>query len=166
MSNAEPWLRGPVAGVIPALQPVAHALIYAREQLDKTLPALAPEEIWRRPGNVAPIGYHVRHAMGSIDRMLTYLRGEALSDAQFEQLKAEKEDRPDLDGATLLKQAHGMIDRALLIVGEATEDQLNEPRQIGRRQLPSDVRGVLFEIAVHTARHIGQIATTAKLVSG
>ena len=164
MSNAEPWLRGPVTGVIPALQPVAHSLMYAREQLDKTLPALSAEQIWRRPGNVAPIGYHVRHALGSIDRMLTYLRGEVLSDAQFEQLKAEKDDRPDLDATTLLKQAHGMIDRALLVLGETSEVQLDEPRQIGRKRLPTDVRGLLFEIAVHTARHVGQIATTAKLV--
>jgi hypothetical protein len=164
MSSAEPWLRGPVTGVIPALQPVAHSLMYAREQLEKTLPALSAEQIWRRPGNVAPVGYHVRHAVGSIDRMLTYLRGETLSDAQFEQLKAEKEDRPDLDGATLLKQAHGMIDRALLVLGETNEEQLDEPREIGRKRLPTDVRGLLFEIAVHTARHIGQVATTAKLV--
>ena len=165
MSTVEPWLRGPVPGVINALQPVAHSLLYAREQLEKALTRLTPEQIWQRPGNIAPIGYHVRHAMGSIDRMLTYLRGEGLSEVQFEQLRAEKEDRPDLDGAMLLKQAHGMIDRALFVLGEMKEAQLDDPREIGRSKLPSDVRGILFEIAVHTARHVGQVATTAKLVA-
>jgi hypothetical protein len=164
MSQPEPWLRGPVADVASALQPVAHSLTYAREQLDKTLPRLTSEQIWKRPGNVAPIGYHVRHAIGSIDRMLTYLRGEALNDAQLAALHAEKEDRPDLDGGALLERAHGVIDGALDVVKRTHPEGLDEPRAIGRKQLPSDVRGILFEIAVHTARHIGQIATTAKLV--
>lgn len=160
----EPWLRGRVEGVIPGLQPVAHSLLYAREQLEKILPTLSAEQIWTRPGNVAPIGYHVRHSMGSIDRALTYLRGEGLSDAQFEQLKAEQTDRPDLDSAALLELAHDAIYRALAVVKATAEQQLNEPRQVGRKKLPSDVRGLLFEIAVHTARHVGQIVTTARLV--
>ena len=164
MSHVEPWLRGPMADVIPALQPVAHSLTYAREQLDKLLPALTAEQVWQRPGNAASIGYHVRHSMGSIDRMLTYLRGEQLGDAQFEQLKAEKDERRDLDGAALLDDAQRMIDRALDTVRQTTEQQLDEPREVGRKKLPTDVRGLLFEIAVHTARHVGQVATTAKLV--
>ncbi len=164
MSQPEPWLRGPVEGVIDPLQPVAHSLLYAREQLEKVLPTLTSEQIWKRPGNVAPVGYHVRHAMGSIDRMLTYLRGEALSEAQFEALEEEKETGSDLDGPALVQHAHTVIDRALAVVRSTGKDELDEPRAVGRARLPTDVRGLLFEIAVHTARHVGQVATTARLV--
>jgi hypothetical protein len=165
MSHVEPWLRGPVEGVIPALQPVAHSLTYAREQLEKLLPALTAEQVWQRPGNAAPIAYHVRHAMGSIDRMLTYLHGQQLSDEQFEQLKAEKDERRELDGVALLQNAQSVIDRAIDVIRNTREDELDAPREVGRKRLPTDVRGLLFEIAVHTARHIGQVATTARLVA-
>jgi hypothetical protein len=164
MSAAEPWLRGPVAGVVPGLQPVAHALLYAREQLEHILPGLSAEQIWRRPGNVAPIGYHVRHSLGSIDRMLTYLGGSGLSEEQFAALEAEKHDQPDMDGRALLDLARSIIDRALTAVRSVSEAELDEARSVGRKQMPSNVRGLFFEIAVHTARHVGQVATTAKLV--
>jgi hypothetical protein len=164
MSAPEPWLRGPVEGVPAGLQPVAHALLFAREQLEEILPALNAERVWRRPGPVAPIAYHVRHSMGSIDRMLTYVRAEALSPEQFAALKAEQEDRPDMDGAALWQLGQRVIDRALAAVRSTHEAELDVPRAVGRKRLPSTVRGLFFEIAVHTARHVGQIATTAKLV--
>jgi hypothetical protein len=164
MSAAEPWLRGPVDGVVAGLQPVAHALLYAREQLEHILPGLSAEQAWRRPGNVAPIGYHVRHSLGSIDRMLTYLRGSGLSEEQFAALEAEKHDQPDMDGRALLDLAHRVLDQALTAVRSVAEAELDAPRKVGRKQLPSNVRGLFFEIAVHTARHVGQITTTAKLI--
>ena len=164
MSVAEPWLRGPVDGVTPGLQPVAHALLYAREQLEHILPGLSAEQVWRRPGHVASVGYHVRHSMGSIDRMLTYLRGSALSEEQFAALEAEKQDQPEMDGRALLEWSRPRINTAIEELRSVTEAQLDEPRTVGRKQLPSNVRGLFFEIAVHTARHVGQVATTAKLV--
>jgi hypothetical protein len=42
---------------------------------------------------------------------------------------------------------------------------MTQPRAVGRQQLPSNVRGLLYEVAIHTSRHVGQIATTAKLLS-
>jgi hypothetical protein len=162
--SAEPWLRGPVEGVIAELQPVAHALLYAREQLERVLPALSNEQLWQRPGDIASIGFHVRHSMGTIERMLTYARGDALSTAQLDALKAEKDDRPDLDAAALLQLGQQTIDRALTVMRSARANELDEPRAVGRLRLPSNLRGLYFEIAVHTARHIGQIATTAKLI--
>lgn len=80
MSAPEPWLRGPVEGVPAGLQPVAHALLFAREQLEEILPALNAERVWRRPGPVAPIAYHVRHSMGSIDRSLILANGTPAGD--------------------------------------------------------------------------------------
>jgi hypothetical protein len=164
MSQQEPWLRGPVEGVTPGLQPTAHALLFAREELERMLSPLTSEQVWARPQGIAPIGYHVRHSMGSIERMLTYARGESLSEEQFAALKAEKRDFPELDGAALLQLAQQVIDQALAAARSVREEQLDEPRSVGRMKLPSNVRGLFAEMAVHTARHTGQIATTAKLL--
>lgn len=64
------WLRGAVDGIPALLQPVAHALIDADEDVRKFLPPLSAEEIAARPMGVASIAYHVRHAMGSLDLCL------------------------------------------------------------------------------------------------
>jgi hypothetical protein len=160
----EPWLRGPVEGIPKGLQPVAHELLFAREELAEILSRLSAEQVWERPGNVAPIGYHVRHCFGSVERMLTYMRGESLSDEQFSALESEKHDQPDMDGSALLQLSHSVIDKAMAAARATLESQLDEPRTVGRKQLPSTVRGLFYEIAVHTARHVGQMATTAKLV--
>src|ERR687884_113391 len=91
-----PWLRGAVAGIHPLLQPVAHALIDADEDVRKVVRPLSSEQIAARPGGAASIAYHARHAMGSLDRLFTYARGEALSDAQLATLASEK----TFDGAS------------------------------------------------------------------
>lgn len=41
---------------------------------------------------------------------------------------------------------------------------LNQPRAVGRKQLPTTVGGLLVHLADHTQRHTGQIVTTAKLL--
>jgi hypothetical protein len=164
MSRPEPWLRGPVEGIASELQPVVHALLFAREELERVLPALSAAQVWARPNGIASIGYHVRHCTGSLERMLTYVRGESLSEQQMAALKAEREDRPELDGAALLEHAQRVIDQAISAARTTHAQQLEEPREVGRQKLPSSVRGLFGEMAVHTARHVGQVATTAKLV--
>ena len=89
MANNPPWLRGPVAGVIPMLQPVAHSLVDCREDVEARLAGVAVERIWTKPGNAASVGFHVRHAMGSIERLFTYARGEQLNAGQLAALKTE-----------------------------------------------------------------------------
>ena len=162
--SQEPWLRGPVDGVIDELQPVAHALLFAREELERLLPGLSCEQVWKQAGGAAPIGWHVRHSMGSLQRMLTYARGEALSEEQLAMIKTERDAVPELDGRMLLDISILHLDMALQRVRDTSAGEANEVRYVGRKQLPSTVRGLLFEIAVHTARHVGQIATTAKVV--
>src|SRR5690606_4956297 len=90
----EIWLRGPVPGVAPALQPVAHALLQAREDVGRLALPLTPEELWQMPGGAASIGFHLRHMAGSLDRLLTYARGEALTEAQRAALAVEKDVTP------------------------------------------------------------------------
>ena len=77
-SSPEPWLRGPVPEVPALLQPVAHALVHAVEDVTRTVTALEAATVWRRPGGAASVGFHVRHAGGSLDRLFTYARRGAV----------------------------------------------------------------------------------------
>ncbi len=45
----------------------------------------------------------------------------------------------------------------------ATAD-LNTPRFVGRKQLPTSIGGAMIHVADHTQRHTGQVVTTAKVV--
>ncbi len=166
-SAPEPWMRGPVDGVPPLLQPVAHSLIFAREELHRVVAPLAARQLWARPSGAASIGFHVCHLAGALDRLLTYARGESLSAEQREALKSEGSpgDVPP-DAATLLARADAALDHAMAQVRATAEQALLEPRGVGRQQLPSTVLGLLFHAAEHAQRHVGQIVTTARLVAG
>ncbi len=159
-------MRGPVPGIPALLQPVAHSLLQCREELQLHVAPMAPAALWARPGGAASVGFHVRHAAGSLDRLFTYARGEALSAAQLASLKVEAE--PDLgpDAArTLLEDLTATIETALAQLRDTSESVLLEPRGVGRAQRPSTVLGLLFHAAEHTQRHAGQAVTTAKIVS-
>jgi len=165
MSQPEVWLRGPVPDIPGLLQPVAHALLQCREELTAKLTGLTPEQIWERPNGVASIGFHARHAAGSLDRLFTYARGERLSSAQQAALAAEAS--PDLTpnaAAALVAAFDEAVERALEQLRTTSETTVLEPRGVGRAQLPSTVLGLLFHAAEHTQRHVGQLVTTAMLV--
>jgi uncharacterized damage-inducible protein DinB len=163
-TTPEPWLRGPVSGVPPLLQPAAHALLQAREDVRATLAALDADALWASPGHgAASVGWHVRHAAGSLDRLTTYARGAALDDAQRAALAAE----PTADGpdaATLGALFDAQVERALAQLRATDAATLTEAREVGRARLPSTVLGLLFHAAEHTQRHVGAIVTTARLV--
>jgi hypothetical protein len=65
------WLRGPVEGIPTLLQPIAHALIDANEDVQRFIPSLSQAQIAARPAGVASVAYHVMHSMASLDRLLT-----------------------------------------------------------------------------------------------
>ena len=165
IKQPDPWLRGPVEGVSDALLPVAHAFIAAREDVGKALTGLSAAHLWAQPGGAASIGFHLMHMAGVTDRLLTYGRGAALTDQQKTTLAAEKtapEPRPT--AGELLKAWDAAVEHALTQIGETKDGELGTSRVIGRAQLPSTVRGLLFHAAEHAARHAGQIVTTAKVV--
>ena len=160
------WLKGPLPGVPAALQPVAHAFENLRIEIEGVLAVATDETVWARPGGVAPVGFHIRHLCGSVDRLLTYARGEALTDAQLAVLADEKkaESRPDVAELGALLDA--TLEHAFRQLRATDERVLDEPRAVGRQRLPSTVRGLLFHAAEHGARHTGQAVTTMKLVGG
>lgn len=161
---ADAWLKGPVEGVPGPLQPVAHAFLNLQIELEGVLADVSGAELWIRPGEAAPIGFHVRHLCGSIDRLLTYARGEALSESQLARLAAEKDDSGRADAGELSALVRGTIERAIAQLRGTPEATLDEPRAVGRKRLPSTVRGLLFHAAEHGARHTGQAITTRKFV--
>ena len=161
----EPWLRGPVAGVPPALQPVAHALELAREDATRLAPSLDTSALWARRG-AASAGFHLLHLAGALDRLFTYARGESLNDAQKAAARAEAQDHPELDGVALAALVSAAIDRALDQLRRTDPSSLLDARPIGRAGLPSTVLGCLFHGAEHSVRHAGQFVTTVKITAG
>lgn len=163
----EVWLRGPLPKVTPVLQPAAHALLQAAEDIERATASLTIDALWIRPGGAASAGFHLRHIAGSIDRLLTYARGEQLDEVQRKALAAEGEPGdPPADALALADRATSSIGKAVDAIRAASSDSIAEPRGVGRANLPSTLGGLLFHIAEHTQRHTGQLITTGKIVRG
>jgi uncharacterized damage-inducible protein DinB len=127
---------------------------------------MTADMLWRRRGPGASVGFHVLHAIGSLDRLLTYARGAMLSDAQLLVLKQEAQPEPGLTADDLFAGFEVGVERALEQLRATDERTLTDERLVGRAKLPSTVVGLLFHAAEHTQRHVGQAATTAKLLGG
>lgn len=163
--TTEAWLRGPISGIPALLQPAAHALVLAREDVEKATAGLTHEQLWSRPNGITPIGFHLAHLAGATSRLMTYATGQPLSDAQKAFLVRERsamDTKPSLD--ELLRDWHDAVDAAMAQLGATPESTLPEVRTIGKAQLPTTVIGAIFHAAEHAARHTGQLVTTAKLV--
>lgn len=160
---AEPWLRGPVAGMPAMVMPAAHALMQAAEDIPAAVEGLTEEQLWALPGGAAAVGFHLRHLAGSIDRLLTYARGEMLTDEQMTELDAEivSDSRSARD---LARDAVASIERAIDVMRETPPGLYVEARGVGRRRLPTTLFGLLVHVAEHTQRHVGGIIATAKVV--
>ena len=148
----EPWLNGPIEGVPPHLMPVFHSFAMVREDLARYTEGLSTDDVWRRTGTLPSLGFHLRHIAHSVDRLVTYLCGDQLSDAQIATLKQETE-----PGSASLQELLALVD-AKLNEAEARlrtvrKDSMEEPRYIGKKRLPSTVLGLLVHVAEHTQRH-------------
>jgi uncharacterized damage-inducible protein DinB len=165
MSLPEVWLRGPLPGVPPLLQPVAHALLQAREEVTEIMVDFPAAKLAERPLGLASVGFHLRHLAGVLDRTFTYARGEALSATQLAYLGAEGQP-PTHEGAVpeLVQKFAAQVDDALVQLKATPESSLAEWRGVGRAQLPSTVIGLLVHAAEHTTRHVGQLLVTARVV--
>lgn len=161
----EPWLRGPVPGVPPLLQPVAHALLHAREDVARLAAALPPEHLWTRPGGAASAGFHLQHLTGVLDRMATYAAGDALSRDQLAALAAEGVPDDALAPVTLADAFAARVDRFVASLAAVDEATLTEARAVGRAGLPSTVCGILVHAAEHTQRHVGALVVTVRVVA-
>lgn len=160
----EVWLRGPLPEVPPLLQPVAHALLQAREELQAALADFPADLLWQKPAGVASVGFHLQHITGVLDRLLSYARGASLTPEQLRYLRQEGEPAPDVTPAELLRAFGAQVEQALAQLQATDEAALTAYRGVGRAQLPSTVIGLLTHAAEHTMRHLGQLLVTARLL--
>ncbi|MBC6988115.1 DinB family protein [Hymenobacter sp. BT491] len=161
----EVWLRGPLPNVPPLLQPVAHALLQAREELDAALLDFPEDQLWARPAGVASVGFHLQHLTGVLDRLGTYAQGHALSDNQLQALSGEGQcPEPPCHVFDLIQAFDEQVERMLAQLRKTDPDTLLEARGVGRAQLPSTVLGLLVHAAEHTTRHLGQLLVTSRIL--
>lgn len=159
----EPWLRGPIAGVDPIAAPLLYALEQAREDLAAWTDGLSDADLWASPvEGIAPVGFHLRHIAGSVERLVTYLEGKQLSELQLAEVQREKE--PGASRQELLACVEKGFERARAVVSAIDPKTWYDARAVGRKQLPTTVGGLVTHIAEHTQRHIGEAIITAKLV--
>jgi uncharacterized damage-inducible protein DinB len=161
----EPWLCGTHADVPAAGRAVLHALDLALDDLTKWTAGLTDAEVHSSPLGLTPIAFHLRHIARSTDRILTYAEGEQLSAEQLAALKAEQgsEGKQEALAALLAEVEVSFTDAAKRIRVLATAN-LDTPRTVGRKQLPTSIGGALIHVADHTQRHVGQVITTAKVL--
>ena len=158
----EPWLRGPMADVHPLLAPILYSFQQAREDLDHWTSGLKDSQIWDRPHGLAPIGFHLRHIAGSVGRLMTYVTGGQLTAGQISAMRGEME--PGASRDELLRSLARAFYNAETIVRSLDPATLSEPREVGRKKLPSTVGSLLAHIAEHTQRHVGEAIITVKLL--
>lgn len=163
MASTEWWQRGPVEGIPPLLQPIAHILLQVRESTGELTAGLTESQWNARPAGVASCAFHVRHMAGVIDRLFTYARGEGLSEAQFASLKREGDPLASEDVPAVIQALSDRVEAALRQLGETNEATLPEFRAVGRARLPSTVLGCLTHGAEHAMRHVGQLSVTSRI---
>ena len=164
MRPSEVWQRGPVPGFDPYVMPLAHSFMQVKEDLDRLASQVSDKSLWERPGGAASIGFHIRHIGGATDRLLTYARGEALTDQQIADARSESTREDSL--RALVDETHAALDRALAQLRDTPRETLLAERKVGRAGLPSTTLGLLVHAAEHATRHMGQAITTAKIVNG
>lgn len=161
----EVWLRGPLPGINAYLQPAAHALLQAREELNACMKDFPADLLWEKPGGVASPGFHLQHLTGVLDRLFTYARGEMLTEAQLNYLRNEQYP-PSISCTTeeLTQRFNEQVDKAIEQLSATDPAILTDIRGVGRAQIPSTVLGLLFHAAEHTQRHTGQLLVTTRIL--
>jgi uncharacterized damage-inducible protein DinB len=165
VNKPEVWQRGPVEGIPALIQPVAHALLQAREEVNVLMQNFPDQLLWEKPANMASPGFHLEHMRGVINRLFTYACAEALNEEQLRYLSSEG--TPYIDDEItkkLVAAFNQQIDEAIEQLKQTDENSLTAPRGIGRAQIPTTVIGLLFHTAEHVMRHAGQLLVTVKVL--
>jgi uncharacterized damage-inducible protein DinB len=159
----EPWLRGSLGEVPAVARAVLHALELASEDTRHWTGPLHDAQLKLRPAGLPSVAFQMRHMARSLDRLLTYAEDGALTVEQLAALKSEHDEnvrRPEL-----FAEFDEIMERSMMRVRALSREDLEKPRFVGKKQLPSSLGGLLVHIAEHTQRHVGQLITTAKVVA-
>ncbi len=160
--SVEPWLRGTHTEVPAVARAVLHALDLALEDLTQWTADLTDAEAHAQPHGLPSIAFHLKHIARSVDRILSYAEGHTLSGEQLAALKSEQSGEEPL--AALLAEVEASFSNAARRVRALAATNLDTPRGVGRKQLPTSIGGALIHVADHTQRHVGQVVTTAKVL--
>jgi uncharacterized damage-inducible protein DinB len=163
-SQPEPWLRGTHSEIPAVPRAVLHALELAQEDLTSWCGELNEQELMAIPLGLPSVAFHLRHIAHSLDRLLTYAERRQLNERQLQALTGEANSQClKAEIFSELSAALAASSARIIKLGEQP-DTLNQPRIVGRKNLPTTVAGLLVHIADHTQRHVGQAITTAKLL--
>lgn len=161
----EVWLRGPLKDIPALLQPVAHALLQAREELNVLMVDFPDTFLWEKVAGMASPGFHLQHLTGVLDRLFTYSRGKALTEQQLNYLQSEgKPTTKTYTVLELVEKFNYQVNAALQQLEIEDVGKLTDFRGVGRAQLPSTVIGLYTHSAEHTMRHLGQLIVTVAVL--
>ncbi|MEO8766706.1 MAG: DinB family protein [Ginsengibacter sp.] len=164
-NKKEVWQRGPIENIPALLQPVAHALLQAREELSDMMNTFPENLLWERPCGVASPAFHLQHLTGVLDRLFTYGRKQALSSDQLYALSIEGNQHETLSSLVeLIELFDKQVDLSINELSHVNIDTLTEARTIGRKKIPTTLIGLYVHAAEHTMRHIGQLLVTTKVL--
>jgi len=158
----EPMLRGTHSGLPAVLRAIVHAFELSREDVVLWIDGLNEADLHSMPHGLSPIAFHMRHIARSLDRILTYAEGNQLNAEQLTALRTELD--PGISREELLAEFYQGLETAEERVRAFASADLEQPRAVGKKLLPTSVGGLLVHLADHTQRHTGQIVTTAKLL--
>ncbi|HEX3373747.1 MAG TPA: DinB family protein, partial [Edaphobacter sp.] len=134
----------------------------ASEDMELWCRGLSASELEERPLGLPSVGFHMRHMVRSLDRLLTYAEGQQLNEEQLASMKSEMEGGGQRED--LFAEFERGIESAMERVRAIGPAGYEEARGVGRKMLPTSVGGLLVHCADHTQRHVGQAVTTAKVV--
>src|SRR4030095_11083587 len=118
----EAWLRGPVENIPSLLQPVAHALLQAKEEVNELFEDFPNELLWEKPAGAASTGFHLQHLRGVLDRLFTSAAGKQLDKQQLAALKREGDSmQTNATAAELVKAFNAQVDKAVMNLGKIDE---------------------------------------------
>jgi uncharacterized damage-inducible protein DinB len=155
-------MRGTLGEVPAVIRAVLHALQLAHEDVRRWCDPLSDEELNARPAGLPSIAFHVKHIAGSLDRLLTYAENRELSPEQVREVEREIDFHSSKELLWPLFDA--ALERSFTRIQAFVAANLEQPRAVGRKKLPTSLAGLLVHVADHTQRHVGQIVTTAKVL--
>jgi uncharacterized damage-inducible protein DinB len=158
----EPWLSGTHTDVPAVGRAVLHALELALDDVRKWTDGLTDAEVHAQPLGLTAVSFHLKHIARSIDRILTYAEGAQLTTDQLTAMKAEQTGAETL--SDLLTELEASLTSAARRIRKLAGGNFDEPRAVGRKQLPTSMGGALIHVADHSQRHTGQVVITAKML--
>ncbi len=164
-SKSEVWQRGPLENIPIILQPIAHALLQAREELNFIMKDFPESLLWERPAGIASPAFHLQHLRGVLDRLFTYAKNKSLTHEQLTALSSEgNKENVNANIVELIDLFNKQVDVSINELRNINTNELTEVRLVGRKKIPSTLMGLYVHSAEHTMRHIGQLLVTVKLL--